>query len=192
MASVSSSTIIANNLLVQSSPTNNGPANPHRTTPVKPVSNFQKLLQHFNGNKPSSPSFQRSTTLTSSQLRSIGNSTVLRNSHYISSQPSDERENHQVNEYLPPPPPPEFAHEQLLEILTQCNRNRISSISPSPSNSSAATHTSFQKSIINQKKQSLQINTATVSPSMSNSDISFSPSTRNVISPSKLNKKKRK
>ena len=187
MTSTASSTIIANNLLVPASPPPIRSMIQQQRTPVKPVSHFQKLLHHFNGNKSSNASSSRSTPLSSIQPRSNlklndATSTVLSNNHSLANEPSH---GYLSEDSLPPPPPPEMAHEQLLEILTQGNRARISSISPSPSNSSATTHTSIQRIFINQKKQSLQINGNSISPSMSNSDLSFSPSIRHLISPSK-------
>lgn len=173
-SSSSPSTIIANNLLVQASPpsarsnvVNNHNEDRTRTTPTKPISQFQKLLHHFNGTKSS---FTRGTPLTSSQSRSsMKTSTVMKNVHSQNEIKSDET--------FPPPPPPEFAHEQLLDILFQGNRTRISSLSPSPSTSSATTHTSIQRCPIQMKKP-IENN---ISPSMSNSDLSFSPSTYEFV-----------
>lgn len=186
-----SSTIIANNLLVQASPPMSRSISERPPpTPVKPISHFQKLLHHFNGNKSSSnqSSFIRGTPLTSSQQRSLMKSnvstTILQN--HIN------RNHHQISELklddtFPPPPPPEMAHEQLLDILFQSNRTRISSISPSPSTSSATTHTSIQRIMMNKKKQqTIPINPSSISPTMSNSDLSFSPSGINIVSPSKF------
>jgi hypothetical protein len=191
-----SSTIIANNLLVQASPPmpRAGMERPP-PTPVKPVSHFQKLLHHFNGNKSSHNSFMRGTPLTSSQQRSIiktngSMATILKNNNNTKySEQSPRKQQQQSDELFPPPPPPEMAHEQLLDILLQSNRTRISSLSPSPSTSSAATHTSIQRMMTttkkNQQKPQIQINPSSISPSMSNSDLSFSPSGINILSPSK-------
>lgn len=171
LSSPLSSTIIENNLLVQGSP-----PSMHRSvierpppTPVKPVSHFQKLLHHFNGNKPMNHSLARGTSFTSK----FNGKTNLKSLE-------------QTNESLPPPPPPEMAHEQILDLLFQSNRTRISSISPSPSTSSAATHTSMQQMRINTnlKKKISPIKPSNISPSMSNSDLSFSPSGINIQSPS--------
>ena len=192
--STASSTIIANNLLVQASPPigRTTPNDRPPATPVKPISHFQKLLHHFNGNKSLSSSFTRATPLTSSQSRSMmktngSMTTVLKNTHPRTTELHSPPRQHQPNEFLPPPPPPEMAHEQLLDMLMQGNRTRISSLSPSPSTSSAATHTSIQRLMINPKKQQhqpLQINPTSDSPSMSNSDLSFSPSALHLLSPS--------
>ncbi|CAF0763490.1 unnamed protein product [Adineta ricciae] len=192
------STIIANNLLVQASPPIPRTATSITTerpppTPVKPVSHFQKLLHHFNGNKSSHTSFLRGTPLTSSQQRSAIKTngsmvTILKNNHNKYAEPSRPKQQQSAEQYdesLPPPPPPELAHEQLLGILFQGNQTRISSISPSPSTSSATTHTSIQRLMIGKnKQQQLHTNTASISPTMSNSDLSFSPSGINVLSPS--------
>jgi hypothetical protein len=196
--------IIANNLLVQASPPmSRSTIERPPPTPVKPVSHFQKLLHHFNGNKSTNNSFVRGTPLTSSQQRSViktngSMATILKNnnqcSEQVPSQQQQQQQQQQLDESFPPPPPPEMAHEQLLDILFQSNRTRISSISPSPSNSSATTHTSLQQMIIGKKKQQqqpqqqqqqIQINPSSISPSMSNSDLSFSPSGINILSPSK-------
>ncbi|CAF3998414.1 unnamed protein product [Rotaria sp. Silwood2] len=196
---LASSTIIANNLLVQvSPPMSHSTIERPPPTPIKPVSHFQKLLHHFNGNKSINNSFTRGTLLTSSQQRSTiktnGSMTTIikninnnNNNNKCSEQLSPKQ---QSEEPLPPPPPPEMAHEQLLDILFQGNRTRISSISPSVSTSSATTHTSIQRLMMNKKKQQqqqqqqVQINPANISPSMSNSDLSFSPSGINILSPS--------
>ncbi|UJR26548.1 hypothetical protein I4U23_007871 [Adineta vaga] len=203
---VPSSTIIANNLLVQASPpisravTANAAERPP-PTPVKPVSHFQKLLHHFNGNKSSHNSFLRGTSLTSSQQRSTIKTngsmvTILKNNHNKYSECTHSKQQQQTEKYdesFPPPPPPEMAHEQLLGILFQGNQTRLSSISPSPSTSSATTHTSIQRLIIGKNKQQQQqqqqqqlqhMNTASISPTMSNSDLSFAQSGINVLSPS--------
>lgn len=192
--STASSTIIANNLLVQASPpTARTTANDRPpVTPVKPISHFQKLLHHFNGNKSLNSSFTRATPLTSSQARSMmktngSMTTVLKNTHSSKARLHSPPRQHQPNEFLPPPPPPEMAHEQLLDMLMQGNRTRISSLSPSPSTSSAATHTSMQRILVNPAKQQhqlIQINPTSDSPSISNSDLSFSPSALHLLSPS--------
>ena len=187
-----SSTIIANNLLVQASPPMSRSISERPPpTPVKPISHFQKILHHFNGNKSSSnqPSFVRGTPLTSSQQRSLmksnGSTTILQN--HINRHHNNQTSEPKLDDTFPPPPPPEMAHEQLLDILFQSNRTRISSISPSPSTSSATTHTSIQRIMMTKKKpQAIPINPSSISPSMSNSDLSFSPSGINIISPSKF------
>ncbi|CAF3547028.1 unnamed protein product [Rotaria sp. Silwood1] len=189
------STIIANNLLVQASPPmSRSTIERPPPTPIKPVSHFQKLLHHFNGNKSINNSFTRGTPLTTSQQRSAiktngSMTTIIKNTNNNNNKcPEQLSPKQQSDEPLPPPPPPEMAHEQLLDILFQGNRTRISSISPSLSTSSATTHTSIQRLMMNKKKQQqqqqVQINPASISPSMSNSDLSFSPSGINVLSPS--------
>ncbi|CAF3034247.1 unnamed protein product [Rotaria socialis] len=188
----SSSTIIANNLLVQASPPMpRSSIERPPPTPVKPVSHFQKLLHHFNGSKSFSSSFIRGTPLTSSQQRSAiktngSMTTIIKNSN--NKTPEQLISKPKSDETLPPPPPPEMAHEQLLDILFQSNRTHIASISPSPSTSSATTHTSIQQIMRNNKKkqpqQQIQFNPTNISPSMSNSDLSFSPSGMKVFSPS--------
>ncbi|CAF1399925.1 unnamed protein product [Adineta steineri] len=186
-----SSTIIANNLLVQASPPiSRATAERPPPTPTKPVSHFQKLLHHFNGSKSSSNSFARGTSLTSSQQRSSiktngSMATILKNNHNKSIEHSVSKQQQQSDDPYPPPPPPEMAHEQLLGILFQSNHTRISSISPSPSTSSATTHTSIQRMMMaKNKQQQTQLNPISISPSMSNSDLSFSPSGINIVSPS--------
>ncbi|CAF1399953.1 unnamed protein product [Adineta steineri] len=155
-----------------------------------PVSHFQKLLHHFNGSKSSSSSFARGTSLTSSQQRSSiktngSMATILKNNHNKSIEHSISKQQQQSDDPYPPPPPPEMAHEQLLGILFQSNHTRISSISPSPSTSSATTHTSIQRMMMaKNKQQQTQLNPISISPSMSNSDLSFSPSGINIVSPS--------
>ena len=187
--SAGSSTIIANNLLVQASPpTVRSPHVSTPTTPIKPVSHFQKLLHHFNGNRSLNSSFMRGTPLTASQTRAA----IKTNSSMASGSKPHVKHAEQgpvrlrtSDDYLPPPPPPEMAHEQLLDMLLHSNRARISSISPSASTSSATTHTSMQRSTNASKQHKhIQINPASISPSMSNSDLSFSPSVRNTFSPS--------
>ncbi|CAF0776951.1 unnamed protein product [Rotaria sordida] len=192
--SLTSSTIIANNLLVQASPPmSRSTIERPPPTPMKPVSHFQKLLHHFNGSKSINNSCIRGTSLTTTQQRPLiktngSMTTIMRNTHNNNKCSEHLSPQQQSDEPLPPPPPPEMAHEQLLDILFQGNRTRISSISPSLSTSSATTHTSIQRMMINKKKQQqqqqVQINPASISPAMSNSDLSFSPSGINVLSPS--------
>ena len=194
-----SSTIIANNLLVQASPPMSRSVTTERPppTPVKPISHFQKLLHHFNGNRSSSNSspFVRGTSLTSSQHRSLmkingipptttTTTTILQN--HINRNHQIQTSEPKFDDSFPPPPPPEMAHEQLLDLLLQSNRTRISSISPSPSTSSATTHTSIQRIMMSKKKQTIMpMHPSSISPTMSNSDLSFSPSGINITSPSK-------
>jgi hypothetical protein len=191
--SANSSTIIANNLLVQASPPISRAATERLPpTPVKPVSHFHKLLHHFNANKSLNNSFMRGTPLTSSQQRSAiktngSMATILKNNHNKCPEQFPPKYQQQSDEPFPPPPPPEMAHEQLLGILFQGNQTRLSSISPSPSTSSAATHTSIQRIMMTKnKQQQTQNNPANISPSISNSDLSFSPSGINVLSPSRV------
>lgn len=192
---LTSSTIIANNLLVQASPSMpRSSIERPPPTPVKPVSHFQKLLHHFNGSKSSNHTFTRGTPLTSSQQRSSmkangTTATIVKNTNNKSPEQLNSKQKSD-DTTLPPPPPPEMAHEQLLDILFQSNRTRIASISPSPSTSSANTHTSIQRIMMSKKKnqqqpQQITINPTSISPSMSNSDLSFSPSGINALSPSR-------
>ena len=191
-----SSTVIANDLLVQTSPsTSHSVIKRPLATSVKPVSHFQKLLHIFNGNKSLNNSFIREAPFTSSQQRPIikandSMTTIIRNTNNNQSLEQSISQKQQSNESFPPPPPPEMAHEQLLDILLQNNRAQVSSISPSLSTSSSTTHTSMQRMIMNKKTQQQQqqqqipINPTGISPSMSNSDLSFSSAGINALPPS--------
>ena len=186
-----SSTIIANTLLVQASPpTVRSPHMSTPTTPIKPVSHFQKLLHHFNGNRSLNSSFMRGTPLTASQTRAAiktNGSMATGIKPHVKHPEQGPVRRRTSDDCLPPPPPPEMAHEQLLDMLLHSNRARISSISPSASTSSATTHTSMQRSTNPSKQHKhIQLNPASISPSMSNSDLSFSPSVRNTFSPSEF------
>ncbi|CAF0840271.1 unnamed protein product [Didymodactylos carnosus] len=81
-----------------------------------------------------------------------------------------------------PPPSPEHAHKQLLHFLTSNSNNRSLTVSPSQSSSASSSQTSLQRMMVKKKHElkQQQINTnifqstASISPSMSNSDLSYS------------------
>ncbi|CAF1126763.1 unnamed protein product, partial [Didymodactylos carnosus] len=94
-----------------------------------------------------------------------------------------------INNHQIPPPCPEYAHEQLLQFLANNSNNRSLTVSPSQSSSASSSQTSLQRMMAKKKNEQLrqQIkpnnspSAASISPSMSNSDLSYSGIISSVI-----------